>query len=578
MPAFVEGRRLVAPQTVSVIKEEVVVGNQPPTPLVVAVIGTCDGGLPRTFQEFYSFTEARQALRSGQLIDLLRRVYGPAQGEPGAYKTIVYRLNDAAAASAVLKDAAAANVIALQSRDYGLHTNQIRYKVEAGTTAGSYKATVQGFDGAAAVTRDNIQRPILTVQYTGGATTANLTISDASFDIAPAGGTFDPAEAVTLAYTSYPTVQSIVDALVSKGVYSVTLLADGRLPSNQLDRLTGGDVIDTKAAPRTVKANVQALIDWFNNEEPFIVASRAAAGSGKAVATSASFASLTGGNNGAAVNSTDYQNALAALQAEECDLVVVGSEDAAIHAMVDAHCHLMSQIGANKERIGIVGGVAGETPAATIARAAALNSFRMALCYPGLKDTDELGQPVTLSPAYTAAAVAGLVAGQTVGTPATRRPLRCIGPERRLTPTEIDDLLTGGVLPVEAHATEGARVVQSLLTYTTQQAGGINVLRHEMSSRIAADRLIKRVRERLDAALIGEASGPLLREQARSLAESELALAQDDGLIVGDSDNPAYQDVSATVANQTVTVTFRAAVVAPGNYVIIRASLGTYNS
>lgn len=573
MPAYVEGRRLVAPQTVSIIKEEIVVGNQPPTPLVVAVIGTGDGGPPRDFQEYYSFTAAKQALRSGQLVDLLRRVYGPAQGAPGAYKTIVYRINNATAAAAAAVDAGAAAVLNLAARDYGTHTNQIRFKVEAGTSAG-YRASVQGYDGAVVVTRDNIQRPMLSVQYSGGADTAKVLITATQLSVDLDGGTFSAGEEVVLPFASYPTLQSIADALIGTGVFAVTVIADPRTAAASLDERTAG-ATEVKAAAQTLTANVQALADWFNHEEPYIVATRA---SGKPVAAMSAYTSLTGGGNGSAPTVNDYAAALAALEAEECDLVVVGSDDAAVHAMVDQHCHLMSQIGANKERVGIVGGADGETPTATVARAAALNSYRVALCYPGIKDTDELGQTVTLSPVYTAAAVAGLVAGQSVGQPATRRPLRCIGPTRRLSPLEIDDLLLGGVLPVEAHPDEGARVVQSLLTYTAEQAGGVSILRRELSSRLAADRLVKRVRDRLDATLVGAASGPLLREQARSLAESELRLAQEDGLIVGDQETPAYTDVSANLENQTVTVTFRAAVVAPGNYVIIRASLGTYNS
>lgn len=575
MPAYVEGRRLVAPQTVSVIKEEVVVANQPPSPLIVAVIGTSDGGPPRAARPVFGHTEARQIYRSGQIVDLLRRVYGPAQGAPGAYQTIVYRLNAAVAATAIRQDANSATVLHLASRDAGLHTNQIRFKIEAGTVVGSYKATVQGFDAAGAVSRDNIQRPILSLQYTGGAATALMEITGTALAVnLGGGGTYSPTEAVTLPYASYPTVQSLADALIATGAYSVTLHADGRLPSNQIDWTPPNQPI--KASPFVVRANVQALIDWFNVEEPYILATIGA--SRLPVVTSTSFISLTGGGNGPAITANDYQAALTALQGEECDIVIVGSEDSAIHAMVDAHCHLMSQIGANKERIGIVGGATGETVAATIARAAALNSFRTALCYPGIRDTDDLGQVVSLSPAYTAATVAGLLAGQAAGRAATRKPVRCVGPLVRLTPIEIDDLLVGGVLPIEAHQTEGARVVQSILTYTAHQAGEVNVLRQEISSRLAADQLIKQVRGRLDATLIGEASGPLLREQAKSIAQTVLREAEEEGLIVGDADHPAYEQITATVSNQVVTVSFRAAVVAPGNYVVVRASLGTYNS
>lgn len=565
MPAFANGVQIIAPQAVSVVLEEAVVGNQPPTVLSVAIIAPADGGQPQTFKELFNYAQAKAAFRSGALLDLLRRVYGPAQGVPGAYRVLACRVNAGVQASAALKDAGTANVISLVSTDYGLHTNQIRAKAEAGTVAG-YKVSVQGFDGAATIIQDNIGRNLLSVQYTGAGSAATLTTSATQLTTAITGA----SDNVTLDFASYPTIQNIADALVGTGKYAVTVLNDGKILANTLDIHSA---INIKASAQTLTANIQAVVDWFNTSEPYINATRV---TGNPIAVSSTYTNFTGGTNGPAITSTDYQTCLTALQAQECNIVLVGTDDAAIHAMVDAHCHLMSQTGQNKERIAIVGGAAGDSVAATLTRAKNLGSFRTALAYPGMSDVDEAGQAVTLSSIYTAAAVAGILAGGTVGQPATRKPVKCIGPAVKLTPSEIDQLLAGGVMPIQAHPTEGARVVQSILTFL-QSGAVVNLMRKEVSCRLAADVLVARVRQRLDDNLIGQAGGPLLREQARSIAETVLKESQASGLIVGDDKSPAYSDLGANITGDTITVTFRASIATPGNYVVLRASLSNFN-
>jgi len=566
MPVFANGVQVIAPQAVAVVTEETVIGNQPATELVVAVIATADGGQPQTFHKVTNYTQAAALFRSGVLLDLLKRVYNPSGNNPGAYTVLACRVNSGVQASAALKDGGAANVVTLVSTDYGLHTNQIRVKCEAGSVSG-YKVSVQGYAGTATIVQDNIGRSCMSVQYTGAGSAATLTISSTQLTTSCTGAAGDNA---TLDFASYPTIRNLADALIGTGKYSVTVLADAATLGATLDVQTA---IDIKTSAQTLTANIQALVDWFNTSEPYITATRA---SGAAIATSSSYIPFTGGTNGSAVTSNDYQTALTALQAFDCAIVLVGTGDATVHALADAHCAYMAQPGQNKERVAIVGGVAGENVATVIARAKALASYRTALAYPGLLDVDASGNSVTLAPFYTAAAVAGLLAGSAIGQPATRKTLRCVGPAVSLTPSEIDSLLVAGVMPIAAHTTEGARVVQSLTTYVQPQGSALNLLRRELSSRIAADWLIGQVRGRLDAQLIGTAGGPLLRERAKSIAETTLKEAEAAGVIVGDQANPAYSQLSASISGDVITVSFRAALATPGNYVILNASLGSW--
>lgn len=566
MPAIVDGIQLITPRAIALITEEAVINDPQDSLLSVAVIAAADGGPPREVTEIGSFAQGLATFRSGLLVDLLKKLYAPAQGVRGAQIVRCYRINAATQSSLNLQDSTPANVLTLVSRDYGLHTAQLRLKVEAASGGTGYKATVQGYDGAAPIVKDNITRPLIDVEYTGAGSAATLTITASQLSTTVTDG--GAGESVTLAFGSFTTVQAIADALTATGGYAVTVVGDPSRASNTLDEVSALDITTEK----TLRADVQALADFLNLEEPYIIATRV---SGKPIVTSASYRSFTGGSNGPSVVNNDFQNALTAVGGFDAQIVVVGSTDAAVHAMALEHANLMSAIGANKERVAIVGGVDGETPTQAAARALALNSHRAVLCYPGIKERNTAGDLVSLSPMYTAAAVAGVMAGQSIGTPGTRKPIRCLGTTRSLTPQEIDTLLLAGVLVVEPHATEGARIVQSITTF--QPGSTRQPLRQELSSRLAADEVVRRVRDRLDDRLIGQVAGPLLGEQARSITDTALRELQRDGVIVGDEANPAYRDISVNLTVDVVTVSFAASVAAPGNYVVLRASLGIYS-
>lgn len=563
--AYFAGKTFRAPGSASQVTIAPVLPQQPTTALTVGVIGRSTGGPARAITSVRSYNEARDVFRSGTLVDLFKYLYNPATNQPGAYRAEVYRLNNAVKATATVKDSTPATVITLTARDAGLHTNQIRYKVEAGTSTG-YKASLQGYDNSLVSSQDNIARPMLIIDYKGAGSAASLTITASQLAITVTGGA--AGETVTLPFASYTTLQSIADALISTAGYDVTVVGNAKALAATLDLVSAQSVMSAT----TISANTQAVIDWFNQSE-YVTATRA---TGAAIAAMSAFESLTGGSDGGSITTSDYQTALTALQAVDCNIVIVDTDDATVHAMVDEHCRLMSAVGGNKERIAILGGAAGETPTAVAARARLINSERAALCYPGFTDTDESGATVTRSPVYTAAAVAGIAAGLTVGQPATRKPIRCIGVERALTPTEIDNLLSAGVLPIVNNSLEGAWIVQSLLTYAPDSSVTISPISQEISARLAADVVVARVRSAVDARLIGTAGGPLTLEQAKAVTESALQVAETEGILVGDAQSPAYGAISAELSSGVVNVAFQARVPSAINYVFLTASLSTY--
>ena len=101
-----------------------------------------------------------------------------------------------------------------------------------------------------------------------------------------------------------------------------------------------------------------------------------------------------------------YQAAFAALADREVQVMVCDSSDLAVQKALKAAVEAAS--GARKERIGVIGG-SGDTAAELVTRAAAINSERMVLVGPDMKDENGTELPGV----FAAAAVAGAIAAGT---------------------------------------------------------------------------------------------------------------------------------------------------------------------
>lgn len=101
-----------------------------------------------------------------------------------------------------------------------------------------------------------------------------------------------------------------------------------------------------------------------------------------------------------------YQAAFAALADQEVQVMVCDSSDLAVQKALKAAVEAAS--GARKERIGVIGG-SGDTAAELVTRAAAINSERMVLVGPDMKDENGTELPGV----FAAAAVAGAIAAGT---------------------------------------------------------------------------------------------------------------------------------------------------------------------
>lgn len=560
MSVFFNGQLLVTPTTASAVDDTALANQNLTVGNVLAIIGASTGGQPNTELDFGNPNDADAVLQSGELLTAVKKAFAPSNddGVNAPSKIVAIRVNPAVQAALGLADSTPVTVINLTSTDYGLYTNQIKVKIEAGSTSGKKITTQLGNNY---FVQDNIARRDLQIQYTGGQATARMQVNGTTLTLEAPNAT--PVATIDLA--TFPTVQQLVDRINATAGFAASVLdGNGQAATVQaLDFFTNQDV---KTAPFTLTANLQAIVDWFNGlSEGYVTATRVA--NVGTLPANIAFTYLAGGSDGTITN-TQWSNALATLQSIDVQWVVPVSSDPAIAAMVDAHVQFMSTVG-KKERRAICGTALGTSDAAAIAAAKVINSDRTSLVHLGYYDYNDAGVLTLYPPYLTAAVIGGAFAGVGPGTPLTNKSLTLRGIERNLrNPIDTDPLILGGVFAIENTST-GFKVVESISTWLTDD----NFYRTEVSTGVAGDYVARNVRNALDV-LRGQKNGPVLLSRAASIAQSALILLAKPeplgpGVIVGDANNPPFRNITASIVNDAVFVSFEAALVIPANYVLI---------
>jgi hypothetical protein len=559
MAYFFNGRLWISPATMSVVDDSAMANQNLSVGNNVAYLGLATGGQPNTVLAFGSPQQAQAVLRSGELLTAVMKAFSPSDETGGPATVYAIRVNPAVQAALTLNDSTSAAAINLTSADWGAWTNQIQVKIQAGSVQG-LQATTQY--GSSYYTQDNIYRNAFSIQYSGAAASAVMTITGTTVTLqAPSGTTVS-----TLDLTQLTTVQLLVNAInVVPGFAATVLNANGQTAAlNGLDYVTNQDV---KTALYTATANLQALIDWFNGPSQGYVTAARATNAGK-VPVAIPFTPLAGGSDGTTTN-TNWSNAFTTLQSADVQWLTPITGDQSIVAMADAHAQYMSSTG-RMERRAICGTVLGTTDSTAETDALAINSDRTSLVHIGYYDYDITNQVTGLqlySPYLTAAIIAAMFAGSNPGTPMTNKSMSVRGLERKLrNPTDTDPLILAGVLPVEATKT-GYKVVKSISTWLNNK----NYNRVEQSVGAALDFTVRNVRNALDI-LRGQTATSVNMSRAVSITDTQLRqLAQPapagPGVLTGDAANPAYKNITASINGDVLAVSFQCSPVLPINYI-----------
>lgn len=565
---FFAGRLYTSPAVVSQIDDAEMYPRNPAVGNNLAIVGLSDAGEPNVPLVFSDPRDAERVLMGGEGLVAVRKAFAPS-AETGGPRTVTFvRVGTATRSTLTLNDSTPSASIVLTSEVWGLPANAIRVKVETGTLRGK-KVTTQLYDRY--FVGDNLARDAFTVQYTGGLASALMSVSNTQV-VLKAGTGGSEATVATIALADFPTIQQLVDRINATTGFVATAAANSELlaSENALDGVTDQNV---KASAYTAKADLQAVIDWFNSSAETFVSAARAGGASKPPANLAT--TYMAGATNPAVLVGDWTTAIAALQAVDVQWVVPLSGNASVHAAADAHCIFMSDAG-GKERRAVVGPDAGMSLASAKSAAAAINSDRTAFAWPGHIDFDLAGNKVVRAGYMTAVLVAAAFAGVNPGTPLTNKTLRVSGLEYEpKTPVDTDDLISSGVLCVE-RSERGFKVSRSVSTWLVND----NFNRVEMSCGAASDFVVRAVRDRLNV-LLGQKATPRALDRAEAIADSALrALAVAEpagpGIIVGDAKTPAFTAPRASLDGDVINVSFQCSPVVPLNFVQLGVRIVPY--
>lgn len=404
-------------------------------PFIPVILGRFPAGALDTVHEFRDQSEfARTHDPEGTAVDASavvgRYVFQPGTtlagppGGPGTVRTI--RVGQGAqsptAASYSFVDASPEAVLVATSIDRGLIPNRLRVKVSAGTDGSGVKLAVGFRDQPAWVKVGDRLGELFTLDYTGNATAATVTLTRASdkstrLQIALT----DPSDGsasldIDLTSPAFATVQQVVDYIARQPNYVATpKVSDVSLrdiPSYEIDPPGALELIEDGAT--TITAKLGAIIAWARvnctqiGPVPGVTLARVATKTA-APAAMAAFAFLAGGTQPAVI-AADWDAALAVLVREEIEsgIIVLDTADASVQAQVTAW--IDSQLTINGRIWRAVYGLPDATTAAAArAYAAKIDSQRIAVTHQRLL---ALTTPTTTrSPIYAAAALAGATGG-----------------------------------------------------------------------------------------------------------------------------------------------------------------------
>ncbi|RKP44677.1 phage tail sheath subtilisin-like domain-containing protein [Pararobbsia silviterrae] len=558
MSYYFNGTEYITPTTVSAINDDAMTPAGASTSNLPCILGESEGGQPNVALVFSDPSVAQATLRGGELQQAVLRTFACSDDTGGPSQVVVFRVNPAVQSTLSLLDASGNDVIDLTSQDWGAWTSTIKTSIGAGSTQG-LKVSIGV--GSTITTADNIYGEPLTVQYTGEEETASMSITGTSLTLSAPTGTV----VATVDLTTFSTIEELVDHINTLNDF-VAVIASGyeNDPSlNGLDFVTDVPILQAY----TVEATLQALVDWFNGSAQTYVTAARGTNAGT-LPTPIGYTYLTGGSDGETTTSS-WNDTLTAMQAADVQWITPVSPTPTIWAMVDAHVQYMSTTG-RMERRAICGTDLSTSDDAAIAYAKQINSNRTSLVNLGHYNYDLTGATDALvlwAPYISACALTGAFAASAPGTALTNKAMKFAGLERDLlNPTDTDALIQGGVIPLENTAS-GYKVTQSISTWLTDQKYD----KVEQSVGFACDYIARTVRTNLDV-LRGQKNGPLLMGRAISITDSTLralAVPAPNGpeVIVGDADNPAYQNITASVSGTVLAVSFQCAPVLPANYI-----------
>ena len=272
-----------------------------------------------------------------------------------------------------------------------------------------------------------------------------------------------------LAFDDFPTIETLVARLNAAGEFAaVQLETESNIPASELDAVSAMDI---KTDPKILKSDFYALFHALENS--FYTGAGNVAkieGASNLMPDNDSDFAYFDGASAGTYTVEDWNAALAALEAENVQIISTPATSQEVHTLISNHCTLMSNVVNRKERTALLGGPIGETLAQAIERAVALNSKYVSPVYPAINANSPLtGAAEDLPASYFACKLLGMECAVAVNEPLTWKNVSVNKFLVKLKTSEMEKLIIGGVLCGGVTDDNRLAVIRAMTAYQGNQ-------------------------------------------------------------------------------------------------------------
>lgn len=359
-------------------------------------------------------------------------------------------------------------IIEVAFNKYGTDGNQAAVKVSAGSVSGKLLQLI--YKGDEILNADNVNLPLLSIQYTGAGSAAVMDITATKLTTTVTGTT---GEDLDLTLADYSSLGELINLINSNPVYTCSL--DGKSD----EKTTVFDIVsaqDIKTAKYSAVGIVEALIRAITGSETFTANLKS--GSTRLVPDNLSTFQFLAGGTVSAATTQNWTDALEKLEKYDVNCLVIMSGSSTIKQLVNSHITKMNGIKVKKYRQAIFGASDTEnTKALRIAEMKSLNSAYLEYCVSPFKRYDYVNNEVPTTdfePFYMGAMVAGLRYANNVGMDVVFKSVNIISTPEISEEDQEDYAEAGGtVIQKVNNVLEGIQNFQIVINNTTYQGSQV---------------------------------------------------------------------------------------------------------
>lgn len=235
------------------------------------IIGQADNGvncndtnLPddERYYIFYSFDEAKKVLGGGELLEAIMLADTPSSEDdfaPGPQRFIALNTRANVAASASIPSLKSGQSHTLTFPIPGPKGKKVRFRKTVATKQ------IEIGDNEGILTSPALEQKVLTISYSGDATSAILSVTGSALIVTLAGQN-DGSLSLSVPFADYPTAIEAVDYINSIPFYTASMMSNATFLMSNLDHVEAEDAISVKSpAIATAYADLFAEKNWIES-------------------------------------------------------------------------------------------------------------------------------------------------------------------------------------------------------------------------------------------------------------------------------------------------------------------------